>query len=430
MTSPQFLESLSNIPQIDYMHSRRQINPSFFLKRIKWLIKQIPGLMRFCLNTNFVHITGTSGKGTVGAILQSILACAGYKVGFYNSPHVVEVYERMKTAEKISSKPLKIQTLFIPALTFDSLTQFLKPYLEKTILTSPYGLPSYFEIVLTIALLYFQQEKCNYVILEAGCGGRYDATNIIPQNRLAIITSIGYDHEHLIGPKLSDIAYEKAGLIKKGSKVLVGPKIKGKILQVIKKEAKKKNAKLISITKNEIKKLENLEINKIIAIKTAEILKIPPNAIQNGIRKYTPLPGRLEIIKKSPLIIFDGAHNPDKIKYLLSQLNNNPAIEQLSNRTLIFASVDTKNWRAMLKLLIPYFDKIYLTRHNILHRKSADLKKMYNYTVQQCKFLGQVKIFIDPSDALRQATSEVKKNDLIIATGSLYLIGSLKKNKL
>ncbi|MFH1712575.1 MAG: hypothetical protein ABH896_00080, partial [Candidatus Jacksonbacteria bacterium] len=258
------------------MHSRRHVDPIFFLKRTKWLIKKLPDLTQFLLNANFVHITGTSGKGTVGAILQNILACAGYKTGFYNSPHVVEVYERMRIADGRDEALPHFYT--ISPQTFDSLTQFLKPYLEKSIINSPYGLPSYFEILLTIALLYFKEEGCKWIVLEAGCGGRYDAVNVVPQNNLTVITNIGYDHEHLIGPKLSDIAYEKAGLIKKGSKVLVGPKIKGKILQVIKKEAKQKKSTLIAFSKIEIRKLEhassavrrgggirNWEINKIIA---------------------------------------------------------------------------------------------------------------------------------------------------------------------
>jgi dihydrofolate synthase/folylpolyglutamate synthase len=470
MTAPQFLESLTNIPKLDYMHAKKAANPAFFLKRIKWLVEQMPGLSNFLKNTNFVHITGTSGKGTTGAILQSILACAGYKTGFYNSPHVKEVYERMRVIDKpkrlicsqdYSREPQRggrlvlgayqpQRQITIPSKTFAWLTQFIKPYLEKSILHSPYGLPSYFEILLTIGLLHFKKQKCDYVILEAGCGGRWDATNIIPQNKLAIITNIAYDHEHLIGPKLTDIASEKAGIIKKKSKVLVGPSVKGKVLQVIKKEAQKQNARLTSLKQKDIISLFHCFIvadyhqqdnngameqwsNEIIAIASAQILGISDKAIQQGIKNYIPLSGRLEIIKKKPLIIFDGAHNPDKIKFLIQQFSNR-AIEQYNNKILIFASCDTKNWRLMLKLLMPYFDKIYLTRHTVLQRKTADLKKMYKYVKKTLKTAtwsdkltrSHVKIFIDPGDALKQALLEAIKDDLILATGSLYLVGYLK----
>jgi len=138
MTASRFLESLSNIPKLDYMHVKRAVDPSFFLKRIKWLIDQMPGLSNFLANTNFVHITGTSGKGTVGAILQGILSCAGYKTGFYNSPHVNEAYERIRVIDKpkqsICSQDYSHKQITIPATTFASLTKFLKPYLEKSIL--------------------------------------------------------------------------------------------------------------------------------------------------------------------------------------------------------------------------------------------------------------------------------------------------------
>jgi len=415
VTAPKFLESLANIPTLDYMLSKKESNPVIFLKRIRWLIKKIPQLNNFLLNTKFVQITGTSGKGTTGAILQEILNSQGTnKVGFYNSPHTQTVYQRIRIADKNQ------KTNQISAQDFNALVCYLKPFLEKTILESPYGLPSYFEIIFTLALLYFKKQKCNYVILEAGCGGRYDATNVIPKNCLSIITNIGYDHERLLGPKLTDIAWEKAGIIKKNSLVLIGANWPKKIIKIIRQEADQKKARLIIANKTSV-----IDQNCALAAKAGQLFSINQNKIKKAIKNYTPLPGRLEIIKKNPLIIFDGAHNPDKIKYLINKIK--PELKQKNNtKTLIFAACDSKKWPIMLKLLIPFFDKIYLTRHNVWQRKTADLKKMFNLA-KKINPNKKIKIFIDPINTFKKAQKNQKKNNFILATGSLYLIGNLKQ---
>jgi dihydrofolate synthase/folylpolyglutamate synthase len=150
---------------------------------------------------------------------------------------------------------------------------------------------------------------------------------------------------------------------------------------------------------------------------------MPENANKNGIKNYTPLPGRFSTIGDQPLIIADGAHNPDKIAYLIKKLKD-LYISRFKKRTLIFAAAENKNWKQMLKPLFPFFDKIYLTRHTVLQRRSADLKKLYNFSRLRHK---DIQIFIDPNDALREARTQSGKNDFILATGSLFLAGSVMK---
>ena len=419
MNAPLFLESLSNLPNADYMLSLRERNPSYFLKRAQWLLQEKSEISKFLRKTKIIHITGTSGKGTVGALLQSILAHAGYTVGFYNSPHVGDVYERIRVSKPDIHKNA-VSTEIIPPHAFESLAQGLKPELVKSITESPYGLPSYFDILFVLGLLYFKKIRAHWTIIEVGCGGRYDSTNIIKTSDLSLITTIGDDHAHLIGPRLTDIAYEKAGIIKPRGVVVVGPYIKGKALSLIKQEADKKKAVLYQTP---MPKKGRPDENFAIASFTAKLLKINNAIIEQGIRQYTPLPGRFEIIAENPTIILDGAHNKDKMRYLIDALE--PFFKRTDRKFLIFAATGTKDWRAMLSLLFPCFDKIYLTRHTVRERKVADMKAMYLY-VKKCKKLSPL-LYLDPEDALKDAMRNARQKDLIVATGSLYLLGSLKK---
>lgn len=417
MDAPLFLETLGNIETVDYMHSLKERAPSFFLKRASWLMNNVPGLKDFISNTRIIHITGTSGKGTVGAILQNILSNAGFRAGFYNSPHTIEVYERMRFMKKnTSGKPL-LET--ISPKIFSELNQKLKPHLEDEILNSPFGLSSYFEILLILAFMYFQKEQVQWIVLEVGCGGRYDATNIIPASDLSIITTIGKDHLHLIGPTLKDVAREKAGIIKKSGQVLIGSTINGALRRIIQLEAQKKHSKFFQAPAMQTSQDENENIARY----AAELLLMPENAINKGIKNYTPLPGRFSTISDQPLIIADGAHNPEKIAYLIKKLGNLP-LSRFKKRTLIFAATENKNWKKMLQPLFQFFDKIYLTRHTVLQRKSADLKKLYKFSRLHHK---DIQVCIDPRDALRKARDESRKNDFILATGSLFLAGSIMR---
>ena len=414
-----FLESLSNISGIDYMHVRKGIDPKFFLDRVLWFVKTIPDIYDKLPHQRFIHITGTSGKGTVGAMLMSILKTAGFSVGFYHSPHVHTVYER------ILFSPPREQPSCIPPRTFTSFVTFLKPYLENALLKSPCGIPSYFEILLIIALMYFTDKKCQYIILEVGCGGRFDATNLIPTSDLSIITTIDLDHEHLIGPTKENIAYEKAGIIKHNSKILLGPSIKGKIRALIQKEAQKKHAALYTTPLPPSSDKKNIATwNKHIARKAGQILSIQKDFIIKGIQNYTPLPGRFEIIHENPIIILDGAHNPEKINYLVHCLKKYAPSEK---KTLIFTAGEHKNWQRMLDALIPLFDKIIITRHNVIQKKIADLRKMYAYCILKKREKSSVFFHLDPADALKKALKCSPKHNSIVVTGSLYLLGPINK---
>ncbi|MFH1956238.1 MAG: Mur ligase family protein, partial [Patescibacteria group bacterium] len=200
----------------------------FYLKRTEQLIKKLK------INLNqfkFIHIAGTSGKGTVTAMVHQILHQAGYKIGSFYSPHPTTSIER-----------IRVGVDYISPSDFVKILDKIKPVLEEMYSENRRGakfwntrfsgscvptiMPSYFEIFFALALLYFKRKKCEYVILETGCGGEFDATNIIKKPLITAITNIGFDHTQLLGNTLQKIAKTKAGIIKPGSIFLTTEKIK------------------------------------------------------------------------------------------------------------------------------------------------------------------------------------------------------------
>ena len=218
-----YLLSLQSLPRKEYMKDPKHC--SVYLKRLQFFLdilgnpeKKIP---------HYIHVTGTSGKGSTVAFLHSILNEAGYKVGSTQSPHPTTITERWQVGNKYMSKS-----------EFVELIEFIKPKLDEYIKTSPYDMLSFFEICEAIGFLYFKKKKVKWAILEVGLGGRYDASNIIPYKDVAIITNIGLDHTNILGNDKKVIAYEKAGIIKKGCMVFTGERNK-KILEFESSEVNK-----------------------------------------------------------------------------------------------------------------------------------------------------------------------------------------------
>lgn len=389
---------------------RERSNPEVYLKRIKYFLKLFGNPEK---EFKIIHVGGTSGKGSTVAMIHSILDEAGKKVGSFYSPHPTTSIERIKVGKK-----------YISSYEFIQLVNKIKPYLEKCYLNSPYGLPSYFETFLVLALLYFQQKKCEYVILEVGCGGRYDATNVVEKPKISIITNINFDHTNILGRTLKKIAYEKAGIIKK-NRVLLTAETRPQILKIFKKICQRKSSKFIKIEKEELPfKLSLLGdhqlINASLSKKATQILQIPTEFIKIGLKKAF-IPCRIEIMQKRPLVLLDGAHNPSKIKALVDTLSK----FIYDKLWLIIGINKNKDIRSILKLIVPKADELFLT-HHLEHRSCANLKFLFEKTKEIKKNL-KPKIFIDPKEALKEALRKAKAKDLILITGSFYLVGDLRK---
>ena len=272
----------------------------------------------------FIHIAGTNGKGSTSAMLDSVLRKAGYKVGLYTSPYIRVFNERMRIdGENISNEELA------------SLTEYIKPIAEQ--MTDK---PTEFELITALAFEYFARHNCDIVILEAGMGGRLDSTNIIDTSVISVITGIALDHTAFLGDTVEKIASEKAGIIKKGVPVIYGG-ADASAKSVIENKAKEMESDFVAVDYSSLKinsmalegtnfdyaDYSGLKIsllgsyqprNCAIVLNAVEVLRkkgfeISDSALREGVASAM-WPGRFEILSSDPLIIFDGAHNPQGIE--------------------------------------------------------------------------------------------------------------------
>ncbi len=306
-----------------------------------------------------IHIAGTNGKGSVASFMESILKSAGYRVGKYISPNLIRVNERISiNGEEISD---------------DNLNKYLDKIelLSKKVKKNTGDMPTQFEIWTALAFCYFKEKNCDYVVLETGLGGRLDATNIIKQNVLSIITKIDFDHTEYLGNTLEKIAYEKAGIIKKGSSVICAPQ-REEVIDVLIQKAKEMSAE-ISFAKvpapcnywdiYEIYDSDNIKaalgmggINQLenasVAVLAAKKMGIGEDIIKKGL-EIAKNPARFEKIKDN--LIFDGGHNPSGVATLATNL-----LRYYPNKKFVFimASMKDKDITENLKLIKPLADEI------------------------------------------------------------------------
>ncbi|MBT3539241.1 hypothetical protein HOF40_03080 [Candidatus Parcubacteria bacterium] len=414
-----WLLSLSSMPRKEYMDDPRKCG--WYLKRLQFFLdilenpeKKIP---------HYIHVTGTSGKGSTVSFLHSILNVSGKKVASTYSPHPTTILERWKVGNAYMTKR-----------EFVELIEFIKPKLDEYIRTTPYDMLSFFELTEAIGFVYFVRKKVEWCVLEVACGGRYDASNIIPYKDIAVITNIGLDHVGIIGNNKEEIAHEKAGIIKTGCEVFTSEKNK-KILEVIESECKKKKVKLHthkSLPRQEfnLKALGKHQIkNAELCFNIAKYLNIPENKIKIGLRNaHQPL--RMEVVSKNPTIILDGAHNHDKIKSTVETVTQIFRPDK-NNLHLILGFSADKNISKMLKSLSTLKPKTIAVTKNTTNpfRKVAD-PQMISKQLKKLLPKTKIEIFLDPKDALEWSKKQSKKEDIILSTGSIFVSGELHLSKI
>lgn len=383
-------------------------------------------------NLKFIHIAGTNGKGSTSVFIYQILQQSNFKIGLFTSPHLIDFRERIRINEELISEKDVIR-----------LVCFLQKKIEELQIR-----PIFFEVVTVLAFLYFQEKNVDFVVLETGLGGRLDATNVV-NPIVSVITSIGFDHKHKLGKTLKEIAYEKAGIIKKNIPVITITQKKN-VIEIIENTCKEKKAELIkadqsyeiikqnynetvfkiNTTNFSIKLLGEHQIkNAILAMTTIDSLNkyynlnISLQNIKNGLKK-TKWPGRLEIISKKPLIILDGAHNKSAIlilkKALLSYFKDYKII-------FILGILKDKEINSMLKIVAFIAEVIITSQANSERAESAvDLsKRVKKYFNKEIIVVPQIE------EAIKLAKIKAKnKKTLICITGSIYLIGEVKKELL
>lgn len=392
----RYLENLACSPRDQAYMKEHNSNPEQFLERTRELSRRLGNPHK---EFKFIHISGTSGKGGTVSSLHKILYDSGLSVGSFTSPYASTSIEKIRANEKL-----------IDPKIFAEIVWKIKPVLESMEKNYKWGRASYFEIFFVISLLYFKITKCEWVILEVGCGGTYDAGNIIEKS-ISATTNIGLDHVKLLGPTLDKIAFQKAGIIKPNSHFFTTEK-REKILKIFKKICKGKNAKFHHV---KAKKFQNANFDLASAIALHLGIK---KEIINKAKTGFSLPCRFEIMQKNPTIVLDGAHNPDKIRSVIANLKN------LTYRNLytIFASSANKDARTMLKLLEKQSKKIILTSFKNNARESFLAKDL-------AKFLkkGNKSIIENPDKALEKTIKNLSPKDALVITGSFFLAGELRK---
>ena len=392
----RYLERLAASPHDQaYMHSHKK-NPEIFLERTREFIRLLGNPER---GFKYVHVSGTSGKGTTVTALHNMLDADGRRVGSFTSPYATTSIEKIRVNEKLIS----------PA-AFARLVKKIKPIIERMEQHSVYGRPAYFEIFFGLALLYFKEQKCDWVILEVGCGGTYDAGNII-KTSISATTNVGLDHMALLGNTLSKIAREKAGIIKPKSDFFTTER-RERIRAIFKQKCKKEKARFHVVEADKYQKSDHA-----LAYAIARHIGISEDATNEGLLR-TKLPCRFEIVQQKPIIILDGAHNPDKIR---SVVHNS---KKLTYDTLytIFASAKNKNAKKMIELLAPITDQFIFTEFSVEGRASYTTAELARYCPKQVSCVQEP----NASKALQLVRRKAKSNDAILITGSFFLAGKLR----
>ena len=376
-----------------------------------------------------IHIAGTNGKGSLAAMTSSILTAAGYKTGLTISPYVVDFRERFQ-----------IDGEMIPPRTLANLTEKVLDAIDA-IEAEGGEKPVEFEAVTALAFLWFAREKCDLVVLETGLGGRCDATNVVPHKLVAAITKIGYDHMEVLGDTLDKIAAEKAGIIKEGTVVVNYPDQPAEAMGPILTAAAEAHTSIITPDKDDLtllrgKRLENridyggyraalglpgthqanhaaMAVEIALALWREFGYDISDDAILQGLADAR-MPARIEVLRRHPLLLLDGCHNPDGAKMLAATLTRADFEENLVGVLGVLADKDYKD---MLSDLAPCFAKIYTVTPNCPRALSAEeLQK-------EARFHTDAEAADSVAGAIRKAVDYADENNLagVVVCGSLYL---------
>ncbi|MBI2484822.1 hypothetical protein HYW18_01580 [Candidatus Uhrbacteria bacterium] len=388
-----FLESLSKIQKEDYMSPIA--NRAKCIARLRFLLREIGNPEQTI--PHFVHVGGTSGKGTTTMMIANGLSADGYKVGAYTSPHVTTVIERLWVSGKL-----------MKAEEFTELVHWIKPALLACLEKSRFGIPSLLETEFAIALEYFRRQKCTWAVVEVGCGGEFDATNVIPPPRVAVLTNVGLDHTEILGKTTTAIAKTKAGIFKRGSAVFTSEHDK-KIGALLMREATRLGvASFTRVTGS----------NGEVAEEVLRYLGVSTSAIRRAHRE-TRLPGRREVVTTKPFVMLDGAHNPDKMRYSVTEWQK----AGHGKATVVFGIAADKDAQEILRALSPITRRFYFTPFATTSRHCANPKHL----AQMAKKISPKipsRIFLDSKEAFDAAR---KINDPVLVTGSFFLVSDLRE---
>lgn len=361
----------------------------------------------------FIHVAGTNGKGSTCAMLESIYRAHSRRVGLFTSPHLVSFSERIQVNRQL-----------IPEAAVLRLVAAMQSQLANFPRESH---PTFFEVVLVMALQYFVEQRCDLVILETGLGGRLDATNIV-QPLASVITNVQFDHERWLGHTLAAIATEKAGIIKRGVPAIVGP-LEPDALAVVRATARTQASALTEVSPADVERspLHDLELplpgrhqrlNAAVALATvralADELPINPSALREGLEQVT-WAGRLQCVRRTDdqRVLLDGAHNPGGAAALRDALSEMFPREQPA---LILGVRGDKEWQRIAEILAPTAWRVICVALN--SEQTLDPSQLAA-ACQRANPSAKVEVCA----TLRAALTVVTGEPLVVVSGSLYLIG-------
>ncbi len=420
---------------LDYIHGTYKFGSKLGLENIKYLLSLLGDPHK---KLKIIHVAGTNGKGSTSSYIHSILKEAGYRVGLYTSPYLEEFTERMR-----------INGENIPKDKLANVTAIVKEKIEGMVKEGK-NHPTEFEVVTAIAFYYYAKENIDFLVLEVGLGGRLDATNVVEDPLLSVITPIGLDHTEYLGDTLDKIAYEKGGIIKENSFVLSYPQ-EAEVIEVFRNLCTERNSKLfvtsfdeLTIHKSTIEEqvfsvnilgnvYDNIKIqlvgihqiyNACTALGAVEVLRkyrninISDEAVLGGLYN-AKWPGRFEVLQRDPVVIIDGAHNLHGAEALRKSIET---LLKDYKITFVIGMLQDKDVEGVLKDLIPLMNKIIATRPaNPRAMNAIDLA--YKLKV----FGKETYISEDIEEAINMAIEVTEANEAIVFAGSLYMIGEVRK---
>lgn len=390
-----------------------------------------------------VHVAGTKGKGSTAAMIASVLTVSGYRTGLFTSPHLHTIRER-----------IKVDSRLIPEKHFAALTEELRPEVETVNRHGVGGKLTTFELLTALAFAYFKQKKVDFQVLEVGLGGRLDATNVVRPG-VCIITSISLDHVEVLGHTLAEIAREKAGIIKPGCVVVSAPQ-RPEAAIVIAEVCRQQRARLVKVGRDiswgkvsaslkgqsfelwgrtgsydlSIPLLGDYQLeNAATAVAALEELAalgatISADSIAEGLKKVS-WPGRLQILGRRPLVVGDGAHNPysaQKLRQAVAQYF------KFGRCILVLGTSLDKDISGIAQEMAPLASQVIVTRSQ--HPRAA------SPSVVAAEFACrgvQAEVTQSTGEAINLARSMAKKTDLILVTGSLFVVAeaieSMRRNR-
>ncbi|MEE9514929.1 MAG: folylpolyglutamate synthase/dihydrofolate synthase family protein [Candidatus Brocadiales bacterium] len=415
--------------------------PGFNLDRVERLLSQAGSPHR---RLRAVHVAGTKGKGSTAAMIARLLNEADLKpVGLFTSPHLVHLEERIKVNDTL--------------ITRDDVRMLLgelRPYIEKERRKDPLLAPTYFETVTALALMHFRDTGVGWAVLEAGMGGRLDATNVI-RPRVSVITGISFDHMDMLGETLKQIAGEKAGIIKEGVPVISSPQ-PPEALGSIEKICDEKGVQLYLVGRDmEILGLKGLALDGIMCdIKTwqrtyhnlrlplrgehqAENLAAAIGAVEvlagsGGLSwdetvaakalEGLQCAARIEVVSRRPLVVLDSAHNVSSARALTDTLRKSMSFDRL---VLVLGLSMDKDLEGIFAEVAPMAHRVVLTAPDF--PRSAPPGLLAERIMPHLRPGGEALVADDPCDALRLAKKLARPEDCICITGSFYLAGRMKE---